>query len=157
LIKQRQPLLVRGLITQISTDEIQNSERKKRVQIAFEHALLIGQLAHALLQLNSFNQQLRRRFITALTLFFDCCIATRQSGQQGEISFPATARAQVLAVAEAHDSPFGTPQGLRGPPKEESIQQLHCSLGGRVQRSHRDEMHSNEAEQIRTQHGHFDR
>ena len=87
---------MRGLITQISTDEIQNSERKKRVQIAFEHALLIGQLAHALLQLNSFNQQLRRRFITALTLFFDCCIATRQSGQQGEISFPATAERRCL-------------------------------------------------------------
>ena len=96
LIKQRQPLLVRGLITQIPADQIQDSEWKQRVEIAFEHALLIGQLAHALLQLDSLHQQLRRRFISALTLFFHCCIATRQSGQQGEISFPSTAERRCL-------------------------------------------------------------
>ena len=44
-----------GLIAKITTQQIKNPERCKRLQRVLQKALLIRQLAHPLLQLNSID------------------------------------------------------------------------------------------------------
>ena len=55
LIQQRQTLLMGDLIAKITTQQIENPEGSEPLQIVFQPALLVGQLAHPLLQLNALD------------------------------------------------------------------------------------------------------
>ena len=122
------------LIAKITTKQIQNPEGGKRLQCVFQQALLVGQLAHPLLQLNSIDQQLGSRLVAPLVLFLQGSVAAGQGGQERQIRFTPTAESRSLRGLESLPCQLKGLESSMGLP--EKNQTSHLTAGGEVQ-SHR--------------------
>ena len=131
LIQQRQPPLMGVLIAEITAEQIQNPEGSQPLQGVFQLALLVGELAHPLLQLNAVDQKLGRRLIAPLVLFLHGSIAAGQGSQERQVRFTATAEGRGLRRLEALPCQLKGLESAIGLPEQH--QARHLTAGGEVQ------------------------
>ena len=119
------------LIAEITAEQIQNPEGSQPLQSVFQLALLVGELAHPLLQLNAVDQKLGRRLIAPLVLFLHGSIAAGQGSQERQVRFTATAEGRGLRRLETLPCQLKGLESAIGLPEQH--QARHLTAGGKVQ------------------------
>ena len=134
LIEQGDTLLAGGHGREIAADQVEHAVRKQGVQLLFQSASLIRQLAHALQQLQALLQGAGCCFVMALAAVVGGGGMAGQAGQKTEIGLAAAAQRRGLGWLQTPAGGVERFQCLAG--LQQQQQSTHLTRGRNLEAGH---------------------